>query len=194
MKKYKVYCLRDKNGEIKYVGQTRQSLSKRLRGHRDNKNFPTKEFTIELIADFDTPEPMYKLEGMLIQQYDLVNNGWNKAYGYSEMPKQHNAEGFNNSFYGHKHRQETKDLIGLQKKGNSYAKGNKSRTGRKNSENHKKIVSEKKSKKVMCLETGEVFKSGREAAKKLNLQRSKISNVCKGKRKSTGGYTFCFID
>jgi plasmid maintenance system antidote protein VapI len=46
----------------------------------------------------------------------------------------------------------------------------------------------------MCLETGEVFKSGREAAKKLNLQRSKISNVCKGKRKSTGGYTFCFID
>lgn len=44
----------------------------------------------------------------------------------------------------------------------------------------------KSPKKVICLTTGEVFNSTREAADKMNVQQSKISLVCNGKRKYTG--------
>lgn len=193
MKKYKVYVLKEKDGKIVYVGQTRQPLSRRYSAHKCSRRFPHNDYTIELVSDFDKPEPMYKLEGMLIEQYDLVDNGWNKSFGYSQCPEQVSQKGELNSFYGHKHRKEVCDAIGKRSIGNDYAKGNKSRTGHKNSKEHNKTISEKKSKKVMCIDTGEVFKSGRQAAEKMNLQRSKISLVCNGKRKSTGGYRFCFV-
>jgi hypothetical protein len=71
---------------------------------------------------------------------------------------------------------------------------NKGRTGLSNSNEHKAILIESRQRRVMCIETGEVFESGRKAAEKMNLQRSKISNVCNGIRKTTGGYTFIFVD
>lgn len=194
MKKYKVYALKEKDGTIVYVGQTRQELSRRFSAHKCSKRLPHLDIYIELIADFDEPEPMYKLEGMLIEQYNLVENGWNNSYGHKNCPKQVRQDGELNSFYGHKHRKEVCEAIGKRSIGNSYAKGNRSRKGMKNSEYHNKRISECKSKKVMCIDTGEVFKSGREAAKKLKLQPSKISLVCNGKRKATGGLRFCFVD
>jgi hypothetical protein len=194
MKKYKVYCLRDKSNQIKYIGQTRQTLKKRYDGHKHSSSFRDNIFTIELIADFDNPEPMYKLEGMLIEQYKLIENGWNRAEGYIDCPKQFDGSGEKNGFYGHKHRKEVCDSIGKRSINNSYAKGNKSRRGRKNSEYHNKRISETHQKPVMCVETGIVYKSGREAAKKLGLQRSKISNVCLGRRRTTGGFHFVFVN
>lgn len=41
-------------------------------------------------------------------------------------------------------------------------------------------------KKVICVNTKEIFKSTNEAAKKYNLQQSKISNCCNKKRQTTG--------
>jgi group I intron endonuclease len=41
-------------------------------------------------------------------------------------------------------------------------------------------------KKVKCINTGEVFNSTREAAQKMNLNQSKISLCCNGKRSYTG--------
>jgi group I intron endonuclease len=41
-------------------------------------------------------------------------------------------------------------------------------------------------KKVICLTTNEVFNSTREAAERMNVQQSKISLVCNGKRSYTG--------
>ena len=194
MKRYKVYCLRNKENEIKYVGQTRQDLRKRLAGHRESSWFKAEYFTMELIMDFDLPEPMFELESMLIKHYDLVNCGWNKAYGYENGKKEFDASKANNGFYGHSHTEQVCNNIGERSLNNQYAKGNKSRTGRNNTEEHKKVNSDKISIKVICLETGEVFKSGHEAANKLGLCRSKISNVCHGKRKTTGGYHFKFVD
>lgn len=194
MKKYKVYCLRDIDGNIKYIGQTRQPLNRRKNGHKYQSHFKDEYFTIELVADFDIPEPMYKLEAMLIEQYDLVANGWNQAHGYSECPEQFEASGEKNAFYGHKHTKEVCEAIGKRSIGNSYAKGNLSRKGMKNSEYHNRRISEAHAKKVMCVETGIVYKSGRAAAKALGLRASKISNVCNGKRSTTGGYHFVFVN
>ena len=52
------------------------------------------------------------------------------------------------------------------------------------------------SKSIMCIETGEVFVSAIEARDKMGLTdaaRKNISNVCKGKRNSTGGYGWKYV-
>jgi len=195
MKKYKVYCIRDKNKTIVYVGQTRTSLSNRMKVHRHQKKLD-KTYTIELISDFDRPEPMFKLEAMLIKQYNLVNKGLNNSYGYIDCPDKLDFDGEINAFYGHKHTKKTKEKSRLRALGNKYALGSKSRKGQKNTPEHQRKIVEANQKKVICVDTGEVFDSAHHAAKKLGLsnsQRQKISMVCHGKRKTTGGYKFIFF-
>jgi hypothetical protein len=46
---------------------------------------------------------------------------------------------------------------------------------------------------VLCVELNIVFPCGKDAAEALGLQRSHISNVCQGKRKTTGGYHFKYV-
>lgn len=52
---------------------------------------------------------------------------------------------------------------------------------------------EKLGKTVMCIETGEIFKSCSLAAKRFSTSGNMISYVCNGKRKSAKGYTFKYI-
>lgn len=49
-------------------------------------------------------------------------------------------------------------------------------------------------KKVRCIETGEVFASAGDASRALNLRQGGITAVCRGEYKSTGGFTFRFVD
>lgn len=49
-----------------------------------------------------------------------------------------------------------------------------------------KRIAQRKSKKVKCLETGQVFNSMREAEEAYGIKN--ISRCCSGKRKSVGGY------
>ena len=52
-----------------------------------------------------------------------------------------------------------------------------------------KLINRKdQSKKVLCVETGEIFESVREAERKTRISNSHISKVCKGKRNIAGGY------
>lgn len=53
---------------------------------------------------------------------------------------------------------------------------------------------EKLMKKVTCLQNGLTYQSLTEASEKLNVCSSKISAVCKGKRKHTGGYSFVYAE
>lgn len=69
------------------------------------------------------------------------------------------------------------------------------------SENIRKKLSEtakyrnkKAMKKVRCIETGEIFISIGEAARKYNTCTSSISHQIKGKNKTAGGHTWEFID
>ena len=48
-------------------------------------------------------------------------------------------------------------------------------------------------KKVICIETKEVFNSIKEASMKYNLNGTSISNCCKGKSKTAGGYHWEYI-
>lgn len=49
-------------------------------------------------------------------------------------------------------------------------------------------ISEKMSVKVLCVETGVIYDSGRQASEMTGVSRSGISNCLRGKRKKSGGY------
>ena len=66
----------------------------------------------------------------------------------------------------------------------------KARLGNKLSEETKMKISEQKSRPVICVEINECFPSATVASVKLNLNRSKITLVCRGRRKTTGGFHF----
>ena len=44
------------------------------------------------------------------------------------------------------------------------------------------------SKKVICITTGEIFNSMREACRKYDINTGRMTECCQGKRKTAGGY------
>lgn len=65
--------------------------------------------------------------------------------------------------------------------------------GRKHSEEHIRKIAKAKSKKVLCVETGELFESIQDVYRKTGIHQSSISAVCKGKRKTAGGYHWKYL-
>lgn len=57
-----------------------------------------------------------------------------------------------------------------------------------------KAKRQKTNKKIICLETKEVFNSLGEAERKTNIDKRLISNVCNLKRKIAGGYHWSFLE
>lgn len=55
-------------------------------------------------------------------------------------------------------------------------------------------VRKEKCKKIVCVETGEMFNSIIECARQMNLHESNINFVLNGKRNHTGGYTFEYVE
>ena len=51
----------------------------------------------------------------------------------------------------------------------------------------------KPSKKVLCVETGEIFESTKDAERKTGIDFSNISRTCNGKRKTAGGFHWRYI-
>ena len=68
-------------------------------------------------------------------------------------------------------------------------------TKRKLSEAHKgKLINRKDtSKKVLCVETGEIFESIRDAERTTGIYHGNISKVCLGKHKTAGSYHWKFV-
>lgn len=72
------------------------------------------------------------------------------------------------------------------------------RKGKKLSEEHKRKMSESLinhkdlSKKVLCVETGEVFDSTMDVERKTGINSGNISMACNGKRKTAGGFHWKF--
>lgn len=178
-----MYLIRDKVDDIKYVGLTSQALSRRFSQHLSKRNLNRNEYKIELVSEYLTLNQAVILEEMLIKQHDTRNIGFNVS------PKSING-------YSNLHSEEQKKKWSEERRNKKVseehaAKNRIARLGQKNSKEHQaKIV---RPKPVLCIETGKVYKSARQAAKELNLQYSKISLVCTGSRSSTGGLHFKFV-
>ena len=68
----------------------------------------------------------------------------------------------------------------------------KAHKGMKHSDEAKRRMSEAKFKKVLCVETSEVFESMMDAHRRTGI--SNISQVCLGKRKTAGGFHWKFYN
>jgi len=88
---------------------------------------------------------------------------------------------------GKKHSEESKRKISEANKGKKHSEESK----RKISEAQKNRKDQ--SKKVLCIETGEIFESVHEATRKTGVDFSSISRVCSGKLKTTGGYHWEYL-
>lgn len=202
-----IYKITNKiNGKV-YIGQTVRSLNERICEHlRKKKSLVSKaihkygldNFIIEQIDHAHSINELNTKEQHWIDFYDCIApNGYNQCegggntfgYHHSEEAKQkmsigHKGKkcGENNSFYGKTHSDETKKRF------------SELRKGRKLSDEWKKHIAESQCKKVLCVEKGEVFDSIQNAADYYNLKPTHITRVCKGKRKTTGGFHWRYVE
>ena len=65
--------------------------------------------------------------------------------------------------------------------------------GKHLSEEHKRKIGKAHSKKILCVETEEIFESTYDAQRKTGVYQSNISNVCNGKLRTAGGYHWKFV-
>lgn len=139
-----------------------------------NQNPNAFKFEIECIC---REEDLNKLEIFYINKY----NSRNDKFGYNLNEGGDGAGRMS---------EETKAKLSKAKMGNQAMKGLKL------SEEWKKHLSEAQphKKKIMCIDTGEVFESFADAARKTGLNRTKIVSVCTGKRKKTGGLHFKYAE
>ena len=52
----------------------------------------------------------------------------------------------------------------------------------------------KRSKKIICIETGKIYPSTTEVKRKLGFSQGNVSSCCIGKRNTCGGYHWRYVD
>jgi group I intron endonuclease len=128
-------------------------------------------------------EELSMLERYYIDLFDSFNNGYNLTNG---------GEGT----VGYNHTKESKELMSKLKKGKKIGKEN-SFFGKTHSEETKekwKGRTNGKERKIINLNTGEIFNKITEAEKYYGLGRNRVSAVLLGQRKTVHGYRFAYLD
>lgn len=183
------------------------------------KKYGWNGFDHNILFENLTKEEARKKEISLIVHYNSTNSeyGYNSSPGGNVMSDQTKLKislknsGINNGMYGKRHTSETKQKIaeaskrmwGEEKRHNVLSK----RMQGKNNPNYgKKHTSEEieflrkirlgkpapNRKKVICIDTGEIFDSIRSAETQTGI--SNISYCCNGKRQSCGGLHWRFYE
>lgn len=113
---------------------------------------------VQLIAEYKTNNPQYG--------YNLTSGGGTGVFRHSEESKRlmsEHTKGVLNPMYGKEHSPETREKIV------------------KALQNHPNT-----SKRVLCIDTGEVFPSSREVQRVLGISHTSIGCACNGKQKTAG--------
>lgn len=93
------------------------------------------------------------------------------------------------------------DIVHLKHSEESRKKMSKVRKGMKHSEEEKRKISEAhkgrkptwRMKRVLCIETGEIFESTRDVERKTGIDNGNVSKACLGKLKTAGGLHWKFV-
>lgn len=88
----------------------------------------------------------------------------------------------------------SKKLKGRPLSAETRKKMSEARKGKKISEHTIRAMTDATSKKVLCVETGEVYKSVSEAGRQSGISFKAISKVLRGKSKTSGGYHWKYAD
>lgn len=182
MKKYTVYVHTNKINSKKYVGLTSlQPPTKRWQNGKGYKMQPKFFRAIEkygwdnfehtIVAQHLSAESASLLEKQLISEYDSIKKGYNADCG-----------GITTC-----HSQETKNKI---------ANANRRRTitpqMRKNMSEGQK-GNNNKGKTVLCIETGKIYKSTREAGRALGKAHTMIARACRDNTKTAYGFHWKYL-
>lgn len=170
---FKVYCLKDKNRRIVYVGYTKRSLHNRWRSHKNA--YPEREnLVIELIQEVETKDQAKSLEVMYQKQYNtLFPNGLNVALGHANHDGSRLIVPGIKTRFGNRLKSEEEEIKRL---------------------TSLRVAIIKTRKPVRCINTGFVYESITACAKALELSVGNLSLVLKGKRPHTKGLRFEFIE
>lgn len=212
-----IYKITNKiNGKV-YIGKTNRSLLERWREHckpsskclsihRAIQKYGKENFTVEQIDIANSETELNKKEIYWIDFYNSSdkNKGYNLTFGGEGCSCNEDTKiKIRNSNTGKRASDETRKKMSLKSfekwKNENYSKHmSEVHKGQFVSEHRKKIASEmcKKrvgvknpmSKIVICIETGEIFNSMKEASIKMNINHKCICLVCKGKLKTAGKY------
>lgn len=185
------------NGKV-YIGQTVTSLKQRWKCHRHSsancifhkaiRKYGAENFTVEQIDIAADVDELNMKEKYWIRHYNsMIPNGYNSTDGgdnfvVSETVRKKMSEkrkgvpgrklyGEENPFYGKKHSEETRRKL---------SEHAKKRTGSKNPFYGHALTETQRAahcKKVVCVETGEVFESMVDACKKYSVDPSTMSKV-----------------
>lgn len=208
-----IYAFKNRVNNKIYVGQTIQGFRVRTMQHmRANSTYFEKalnKYGLELFdyKILDRAESVYELnekEKYWIKKLDSMKpNGYNLCEGGGVTTGyQHRDEsrrkmsltkkkigsmrGEKNHYYGKHHTPEIREKM-------AEAWKNPERLARLKEQNEK-LDRTYQQRKVLNIETGEVFNSIKEAASKYNLKETHISRVCRGGRKTTGGFHWEYVD
>lgn len=215
MKGY-IYKLESPSGNV-YIGIT-NNFEKRMSVHKQDskrlsfqickaiKKYGFENFKREIIetVEADNYKELRKLmcdkEIFYIKKYNSYKKGYNMTLGGDNVVPKFGKE---NHFYGKHHTEESKKKISGKAKLRKHTEEHKNKIslagiGRKHSkesiEKMCKIQRELKGKKVICIETQEIFDTTIDCSLKYGIQRSDIRQVCKGERISAKELTFRFLD
>lgn len=185
-----------------YIGQTVRDLDTRIKEHRRHKDcimynafnkYGYDNFTIEIIDTAETIDELNEKEIYWISYYDSTN----KDKGYNL------CEGGNNTV-GFKHSEESKRLMSehaVRRFGPDNHFYNMHHTDETKEKMKQSWINRKESgeqlpqcRRVINLDTGEVFNSIVDACDKYDVKATHVSRVCRGKRKRTGGYRWAYFD
>lgn len=192
---YVVYIHQNKTNGKRYVGIT-NNTSKRWYGKgKKYENCPRfwsaiqkygwDNFTHTVVVRGLTLEESNAEEQRLINEYQTQD----RERGYNINP----GGDFVPTMLGKKHKESTKQIMREKALGRVVSEDQKRRhsermTGKMvGSKNHK-------SKAVVCTTTGEIFESQAIAARTKNVNQSKISLCCQGKRTHTHGLKWAYAD
>lgn len=202
--KYSVYKHTSPEGKS-YVGCTSQRPERRWDNgngykhchkefYRDIEKFGWDNFTHEIIASGLTESEGFILERDLIRKFDTIDpdHGYNKSIGgkgpfgciHDEEFRRKRSiatSGTRNPMYGKPCTNERRSKISEAHKGLRHSE---------ESIEKMRIVH---SKRVLCVETGEIYLSVNEAAKVIGAHPQNISAVCCGKQKTCRGYRWAYI-
>lgn len=211
---YCVYKHTTPSGKV-YIGQTKQEPEKRWQngnGYKNNEHFwkAIKKYGWDNIKheilkinltkpEADDIEKTY----IALYQSNISNFGYNKTdggdghLGYS--PTEETRKKISSTLTGHEVSDETRQKLSIAQKGKpkNYTEEylqrlREERIGKPLSEKHMSAIS----KSVLCIETGIIYKSCREAGRMTGIDYNAICNVCNHKYgfKTAGGYNWCYVN
>lgn len=204
--------LRWGNGGCKYLKKNSKGVFQHPAFAEAILKYGWDSFSHEVLYEGLTFEEANAKEMELIAQYKTNVVRYNPANGYNCTDGGDGAtggvhySGNKHPMYGKHHTVESRRKMSLSRMGEkNHAYGRKGKLGtfygHKHTEEYKAYMSKihkggrhPLARKVMCVETGEIFDTVQAAADKYHLQHTNLSATCSGKHHTCGGFHWEYLD